>query len=169
MTERYAARTEVGADRSRAELERILVRYGADEFAYGWSGDQVVIAFRIRGRRCRFNLPVPRKDDKVFLYTPARGERRSDSAAFAAWEQAVKQRWRALVLIVKAKLEAVEAGITTVETEFLPWALLPTGQTVAEWAEEAMPEALRSGRVPSLLPGGAEPGRSVRLLTEGER
>ena len=34
-------------------------------------------------------------------------------------DQACRQRWRALLLVIKAKLEAVTAGISTVETEFL--------------------------------------------------
>jgi len=33
---RYAEGTSVPADRSRAEIERTLTRYGADQFAYGW-------------------------------------------------------------------------------------------------------------------------------------
>ena len=33
---RYASRTEVPVERSRAELERILHRYGCDAFAFGW-------------------------------------------------------------------------------------------------------------------------------------
>jgi hypothetical protein len=32
---RYASNTDVPSDRSRAEIERTLVRYGADEFMYG--------------------------------------------------------------------------------------------------------------------------------------
>jgi hypothetical protein len=35
---RYAAETTVASDRSRAEIERILERYGASSFMYGWQG-----------------------------------------------------------------------------------------------------------------------------------
>jgi len=35
------------------------------------------------------------------------------------WEQACRQRWRALCLAIKAKLEAVESGISHFEDEFL--------------------------------------------------
>ena len=38
----YASTTRA-PDRSRAEIEKILERYGATSFAYGWSGDIAVI------------------------------------------------------------------------------------------------------------------------------
>ena len=51
---RYAANTEVGSERSRAEIERTLTRYGATSFMYGWdqagalAGVEDVIAHRFR-------------------------------------------------------------------------------------------------------------------------
>jgi hypothetical protein len=43
---RYASETSVSQDRSRAEIERTLQRYGADMFSYGWKdeGDDVLYA-----------------------------------------------------------------------------------------------------------------------------
>jgi len=35
------------------------------------------------------------------------------------WEQGCRQRWRALCLAIKAKLETVESGISHFEDEFL--------------------------------------------------
>ena len=40
-------------------------------------------------------------------------------APLPAQEQAERQAWWAPVLVLKAKLEAVEAGLTTLEQEFL--------------------------------------------------
>lgn len=37
MMRRFARGTTVRADRSRAEIENLLQRYGAREFAYGYS------------------------------------------------------------------------------------------------------------------------------------
>ena len=50
----------------------------------------------------------------------------------SAWEQACRQRWRALLLIIRAKLEAAEAGISTLETEFLANIVLPDGRTAGQ-------------------------------------
>jgi hypothetical protein len=149
---RYAADTSVSADRSRAEIERTLSKYGANQFLYGWDGPKAVIGFRMGGRMIRFLLPLPEKDSVEFTHTRSRGTRRSDAQAYLAWEQATRQRWRALALVIKAKLEAVESGITTFEEEFLAHTLLPNGTTVGEWAAPQLEEAYTKGRMPALLP-----------------
>ncbi len=149
---RYAASTDVSSDRSRAEIERTLARYGANQFMYGWESGRAVIAFAMQDRRVRFDLPMPDRDDREFTHTPNRGTRRSTGAIDQAYEQAVRQRWRALALVVKAKLEAVETGITTFEEEFLAHIVLPDGSTVGKWAAPQLEEAYASGRMPPLLP-----------------
>ena len=46
----YAEGTEVPVERSRAEVERLLTRYGASEFMSGWSvNGRAMIAFRAKG------------------------------------------------------------------------------------------------------------------------
>lgn len=152
---RYAKDTEVSADRSRALIERELARYGATSFQYGWedSGDQVVAAvgFRMHDRMIRFVLPMPSQSDPEFTHTPSRGTRRSETQAHAAWEKATRQRWRALHLVVKAKLEAVESEISTFEEEFLSHIVLPNGKTVAQMALPEIERAYSSGRMPRRL------------------
>ena len=59
-------------------------------------------------------------------------------------EEACRQRCRALLLIIRAKLEAVESGITTLEIEFLANILLPDGGTVGQWLSPASPESTAS-------------------------
>jgi len=50
MSGRYAQGTDVPAERSRAEIERTLSRYGAEGFLYGWDRERHVMAFRLGGR-----------------------------------------------------------------------------------------------------------------------
>lgn len=58
-----------------------------------------------------------------------------------AWEQACRVQWRALVLVVKAKLEAVAAGISTIQEEFLSWVVVPgDGRTIGQVLEPKMME-----------------------------
>lgn len=158
MSSRYAQGTDVPSDRSRAEIERTLTRYGATRFSYGWEDDRngmtAVIQFVKGGLVIRFTLAFPSREDPEFILTPT-GRDRSDSAAAAAYEQAIRQKWRALLLVVKAKLEAVESGITTFEQEFLPHVVMPGGRTVAE---EVLPqvEAILNGTTAARLQiGGA--------------
>lgn len=148
----YAAETAVSTEASRAEIERTLRRYGASSFAYGWSADQALVGFEAGGRQVRFTLDMPRRDDRAFTHTPSRGMRRTPAQAEAAWEQGCRQRWRALALVIKAKLEAVEAGITTFEDEFLAHLVLPNGATVSTWLGPQLEAAYDLGRMPAMLP-----------------
>jgi hypothetical protein len=145
----YASKTEVSSDKSRAEIERTLARYGASSFMYGWDQLRALIAFEMHGRRLKFILPMPNRDD--FKRTPTKRQLRSATAAEAAYEQAVRQRWRALALVIKAKLEAVEAGIAEFEEEFLAHIVLPDGRTVGDFMVPQIAAVYESGRMPPLL------------------
>lgn len=150
---RYAENTSVSTEKSRAEIERILQRYGAGSFMYGWQGSEARIGFEADGRRIQFNLSLPDKSALEFTHTPSRGTQRTEHQALAAWEQACRQSWRALALCIKAKLEAVECGITTFEEEFLSHIVLPDGSRVAQHALPAVSQAYRTGRMTPMLPG----------------
>jgi hypothetical protein len=149
---RYAADTSVSAESSRAEIERTLQRYGATSFMYGWQEGNAVVGFVMENRQIRFILEMPDKDDREFTHTPTRGTARSDAQAYAAWEQATRQRWRALNLVIKAKLEAVESGIAEFEEEFLAHIVLPDGTTAGQWMRPQIAEAYSKGTMPTMLP-----------------
>jgi hypothetical protein len=145
----YAQHTDIAADRTRAEIEKLLTRHGATSFAYGWQEGMGSIVFELAGRRIRFLLPLPDRADREYTQrTP-----RSAADAERTWEQAVRSRWRALLLVIKAKLEAAESGIVSIESEFLSQTMLPDGRTVGEWVEAQIPEVYRRGQMPALLPG----------------
>jgi len=147
----YAKDTNVSQTASLLEIERTLERYGADQFMYGRKTDCAVIGFVMAGRQVRIQVTMPDKTDRHFWKTET-GRDRTESAAIKEWEQACKQRYRALALVVKAKLEAVEAGITTFEEEFMAHLVLPGGETVGQRLMPEISEAQRSGKLPPLLP-----------------
>ena len=149
---RYAAHTEVPAERSRTEIERTLMRYGATKFVYGWQDEAAIVAFELRGRQVKFVLPLPAKASRAFIYTPGRRRLRTPEQALQAWEQTTRQCWRALALIIKAKLEAVESGVVSLEEEFLAHTLLPDGRTVGQWLQPQLEHAYQTRRMPSMLP-----------------
>lgn len=148
---RYAENTSVTSEASRAEIERTLTRYGARSFAYGWTDGTAMIGFEVDGRQVRFHLPMPDRNAREFTHTPARGTRRTPPAAAAEYEKAVRQRWRALALVVKAKLEAVAAGIVTFDEEFLAHLVLPGGRSVFHAVMPQVERALETGQAPALL------------------
>lgn len=143
---RYASKTSVSSASSRDEIERTLARYGAEGFAYGWSGKEAQVAFVMNGLRIQLKLPLPDRTDHRFT-RHSRGYRTAE-AAEREYEQAIRQSWRALALVVKAKLEAVTAGIATFEDEFLAYIAIPGGRTVGDLMRPQIEEAYESGAVP---------------------
>ncbi len=158
---RYASQTQVPVERSRSEIERTLARYGAEQFVYGWDRVGAVIAFLVttesgQKRQVKFQLPLPDRADRDFTHH-SRG-RRTETEIERRYEQACRQRWRALALVVKAKLEAVESGIATFEDEFLAYTMLPGGETVGQWLTPQLDDVYRSGQMPGVLPLALGPG-----------
>jgi hypothetical protein len=157
----FAANTSVPVEKSRAEIETILTRYGATHFGYMVDPKRAIVMFQAKGRHVRFELPLPDRNARQFTH---RRDRRtgiekqlSPTAAYGAWDQAVRQRWRALALVIKAKLEAVESGITSFEAEFLAQIVLPNGTTVGGWIAPQLAAAYETGGMPPMLalgPGG---------------
>ena len=129
MSRRFAHDTDVPADRSRAHLEQLLRAHGCEGFAYGWSQTYDRIEFLFHQRQIRFVLPRPKRDDVAL--SPA-GNQRAPRAIDAALEAENRRRWRALLLVVRAKIEAVESNIASFEQEFLAFIVLPNDQTVGD-------------------------------------
>lgn len=148
----FAENTSVPVEKSKAEIEKILMRYGADQFTSGWDQERGFIGFKLGDRFMKFIVPLPRKDDKDFHRTPGRGYKRTTKAAYKAWEQACRQRWRALALVIKAKLEAIESGISDIDTEFMAYIMLPDGQTVGEHMLPQIALTYENGKMPQMLP-----------------
>lgn len=149
---RYAQTTAVSVSKSRAEIEDILVRYGAGQFIVGWSkSTAVMIGFELAERRMKFLLPLPNKDDAAFTKQRRYGRLvdRKPDVIEKVWEQACRQRWRALALVIKAKLEAVSCGITTIEEEFMAHILMPNGKTIGE---QALPQIAAAYENPKKAP-----------------
>lgn len=124
---KFASNTAVSVESSRAEIERTVKRYGADSFVSGWEEDKAMVRFRCGGRFVRFVMTMP------------------------TGEQARRSIWRALNLLVKAKLEAVESKIVTFEEEFFAHVVMPDGQTVYEAARDQVRLQYESGKADRLL------------------
>lgn len=127
---RYAEKTKVPVDRSRAELERLLQAHGATQRAVYFDDDSslVRVQFRIAERMVRISFEAPAKS-----------------------EQRARQAWRRTILIVKAKLELVHDGASTIEREFLADIVLPDGKTVHEVIGGQLTKTYKDGKMPPLL------------------
>lgn len=148
----FASNTSVSSEKSRAEIERTLTRYGAGQFMYGWDQDRAIVGFSMADRQIKFILKMPDRDAKEFWFTPNKNQKRSPDQAAKEYEQAVRQKWRALNLVIKAKLEAVESGITEFDDEFLAHIVLPNGSTTGDFIKPQIVAAYETGNMPELLP-----------------
>ena len=130
----YARKTQVPVEQTRMEIERTLTRYGARAFGYFTGPSQAMVAFeagtKIDRRNVKIVLPLPSENDGRLL----------------------RQRWRCLLLVIKAKLESVESGIETLEQAFYANIVMPNGQTIYEATHENVRIAYTSGKVQALLP-----------------
>lgn len=155
----YAKGTTVSVEKSKAEIEHILARFGADQFSYARDDSRGLsaIEFRARGRHIRFVLTLPPRDAKEFTHN-SRGLR-ADDVAYKAWEQACRERWRALVNSIKAKLAAVDAEISEFEDEFLAHIVLPNQNTVSGWLRPQIAQAYLSEEMPRSLLALPAPAR----------
>lgn len=142
----YAENTKVPVDRSQAEIKKILSKYGASAFAIAESKELAMIQFDIKGKRVKFFLHLP-------IYGKAKVISRGINcvAGEKQVEQMIRSKWRSLALAIKAKLECVETGITTLEQEFLAHLVLPNGQTFGDFAIPQIESAYETKQMPPLL------------------
>jgi hypothetical protein len=140
----YAADTEVTVEKSKMQIEKLLIEFKASSVMTGTNSTQSIIAFEMAERRVKFVLPLPQADQFP------RHKYRNPQGAL---EQATRTRWRALYLALRAKLEMAATGITTFEDEFLAHIIMPDGQTVGEMTRPRIAQAYQSGEVRPLLEG----------------
>lgn len=152
----YAEHTTVSPEKSRMEIEQTLARYGATAFAYMTDETRSAVGFQCKGRSIRI---VIEKADAKALKVKRRGywAHPTDQQRIAWVEGENRRRWRALLLVIKAKLEAVESKIATFDDEFLAYVVMPNGQTMGEWMAPQIATAIAEGKMPQLLLGAGAP------------
>lgn len=138
----YAEKTSVPVDRSQGEIRKILTKYGANGFGIAEAGNRAMLTFDIKGKRIVFKLPLPNPPSS-----------NPTGASIKTHEQLLRSRWRSLVLAIKAKLECVDSGITTLEQEFLAHILLPDGRIFGEMYIPQIEQSYKTKQMPPLLEG----------------
>ena len=78
----YAKNTNVSSELSRIEIEKILVRYGAENFAYATASGKSLIGFSLCNRQVKFILPLPKIEDFSLTKT---GRKQAESGRHDAW------------------------------------------------------------------------------------
>lgn len=145
----FAKGTTVTVEKSQAEIQKLVTKYGASSFASGFTQDNAAIMFEANGRRVKFVLPLPKLED----FARVKHRRRNATEQRVAMDAEQRRLWRAFALVIKAKLEAVQSKVSTFESEFLAHIVDPsTGKTIGETAIPAIAAAYERGvRMPPLL------------------
>ncbi len=128
MARLYAEDTKVPVAQSISEIGRTVARYDGEQFLYAVTDDRLIVGFSKSGRQVRFQV--------------AQGAGPQDDRRLA----------RALLLVLKAKLEAVASGVAIFEDEFLANIVLPDGKLVSQHARLAIATAYETRETPMLLP-----------------
>lgn len=140
MTRRYAEGTTVSVDTSRGELSGLLTAHGCQRMAWATEPDADTLQFFLGGNGYRFRIARPTEAEVIARWDDEHPYAAAGQRAKIDWRKNVdaewRRRWRALVLLLKAKLEFVEAGDTTLEQEFMSALLVEGGaRTLGEWMD----------------------------------
>lgn len=128
---RYAEGTKVSVESSRGELTGILAKHGVQRMGWmgGPEGDELM--FELGGGQFRLRIDRPtaetlRRDHAGEYAYPGNIDWQAKA------DQEWRRRWRANVLLLKAKLEFIDGGDTTLDRELLPYRVLADGRTLEE-------------------------------------
>ena len=135
MSKRYAEGTTVTVDSSRGEISGILAKHGVVRQGWASEPERDVLQFEMEGHVYRFTIERPTAKT-LYEQWKADGDRSvsqlkylpNDNQVAAEW----RRRWRANVLLLKAKLEFASGDATTVVRELMPYAVLIDGRTLEE-------------------------------------
>lgn len=122
---RYAQGTTVEVHKSRGEISGILTTHGVDRQGWMTGPDGDELMFELSGHKFRFTIPKPTMAEVAKLYPNAYDRQ-------AKLDGEWRRRWRANVLLLKAKLEFIDSGDTTLERELLPYLVTAGGKTLGE-------------------------------------
>jgi hypothetical protein len=120
----YAQGTVVTEPESQAEIRNLLTKHGATDCTVGLNASgSGVVKFTMGGRRVRLLLSLPIQSRER------------------------PRRWRVLLLLLKAKMEAVDSGLSTFDAEFLSHIVMENGTSVGQFMAPKLSEAYLSGRI----------------------
>lgn len=145
----YAENTDVSVEKSIGEIVSLIKCAGAERIAQFEEPGRLAIQFFLKDRMLRFSVKLaswedmPKRNGRNSLLTEAK---RRDMA-----RQHAKQRARALLLVIKAKLESVESAVETFDEAFLSNIVTPGGETVGDWLIPQIEEGYRIGVMPTSL------------------
>lgn len=154
----YAEDTRVPVEKTRIEIDALLSKHGAEKrgIAVDDGGGRAQITF-VRGElQYRLTIPLPTLEEVKTTTPRPPSWGRMDAEGKARWvrtrwEQRCRSRWRQVLLLLKAKFEAVAMKVATIEHEFMADLVLPGGETLEVALGREIHAALGQGKMPTLM------------------
>lgn len=146
---RYATKTAVPVDRSMAEVRGILLKNNAQAVAIAESLDAASVQFIFENHPYKFIIKYPTFRDHQIQYTKS-GKARTETQMHKEINDEHKRLWRAMVLYIKAAIEAHQSGLVNLKKSLMGNLVLSdgSGQTVYQRLERDI-EKIRAN--PTLL------------------
>ena len=129
MTTNYVRGASASCAASRGDIESLLAGAGAGQIRFVSEAGRTAISFTAGRRRFRIVLELP----------TGTGQGAED----LRHERETRRRWHALALLFRAKVNAVESGVTSFEEEFLAYMLTPAGQSVYQKTRAMIAQSYR--------------------------
>lgn len=104
-----------------SELERLLLEHNVTIFGYERLEALAVVRFKMHDRKLRLVVTMPDWGDSKYTTTQTGYERSPKARQDLYWKD-VRSRWRAMKNLIAAKLDGIDAGITTFDDEFRQFA-----------------------------------------------
>lgn len=175
----FAKGTGVAAEKSRAKIEKLLRARKATQLGVSFDDEngEAIVIFTMPGKLITAAEPAkswtnpptpataevrePKQTVSFVVKMPKRSAFAKDHRGYIApeWkvtqlhEQAIRERWRCLLMVLKGKFTAIDAEIEDFETAFLPHLLVPSGGTVRDHVMPAYRSSLSNPGAPLLGSG----------------
>lgn len=143
----YAEETKVPLEQSIAEIIGMLRKAGAQRIAQYEEPERFTVTFELADRLVRFRVPL------VMKYPGPASHGNGRPVDHRRWiDQRNRQKGRALMLVIKAKLESIESEVETFEEAFLANVVMSDGATIYDRVREPIALEYKTGKSIPLLP-----------------
>lgn len=149
----FAEGTTVPIEKSIAEIVTLVKKAGATSVAQWEEPERFTIQFGLSGRLLRFRVALP--DWQDMPQYNGRHQLLTAVQRKATADQRARQRARALLLVIKAKLESVSSKVETFEEAFLANVVMSNGETVYERVAQPIALEYETATPSTLLLAGA--------------
>lgn len=123
----YAEGTKVAVSKTIAEIEDLVRKSGGERFYRGEHEGKMVLGWWQKERMIMFGVEL--KPLSEFAKKPGSWRTLPVSEQEKRRDQAMREKWRAMLLVIKAKYASVEAKIETFEESFLGQLVVPDPET----------------------------------------